>query len=380
MMPAKKDYYEILGIPKNASDDEIKAAYKKLVKEWHPDRHAGDKKKQAEQKFKEIQEAYEVLSDPQKRAMYDKFGYVGEGGYVYEPNGTNFGTGGFGFGFEDIFRDFDDIFNIFFGGQRTSTASQSSQRGTRRSSRRGEDINVELVITDADIFTGKDATIEYDRYDACENCHGEGVEPGSKWVTCSKCHGTGVVREEKRTPFGVFINQHTCDACGGTGSIPGETCHVCRGSGRIKKRTTAVVNIPSGVEDGSVLRIPRKGNAGSYGGEYGDLYVHIRVRQTSDYKREGDDIIVTVPIDYVTAILGGTAFVELPNKEKIEVEIPAGTQPNDRVVIKGKGIPNTRTGRRGNLVAEFKVSIPKKVSGKERELLKEIAKERGIKV
>ncbi len=375
-MPVKKDYYEILGVSKNASDDEIKAAYKKLVKEWHPDRHTGDKKKIAEQKFKDIQEAYEVLSDPQKRAMYDKFGYVGEGiPYNYEYTTSSGG----GFGFEDIFKDFfnDDIFNIFFGNQRT----QSSQRASgRRAPKRGEDINIEVTLNEADVFTGKDVTVEYDRYEECAHCHGEGVEPGSKWVTCSKCHGTGVVREERRTPFGVFINQYTCDVCGGRGSVPGEVCHECRGAGRIRKRVSTVVNIPAGVENGSVIRVPRKGNAGINGGEYGDLYVHVNIRKTSEYKREGDDIIIDVPVDYVTAILGGSVTVNLPSGEFVEVEIPSGTQPNEKIIVKGKGFPNLRSGKRGNLVANIVVKIPKRVSHKEKELLKEIAKERGVRI
>ncbi|MCX7654609.1 MAG: molecular chaperone DnaJ [Fervidobacterium sp.] len=370
---AKKDYYEILGVPRNASDEEIKAAYKKLIKEWHPDKHPDDKKRIAEQKFKEIQEAYEVLSDPQKRAMYDKFGYVGEGTpYAYEQNNT-------GFGFEDIFRDFlnDDIFNIFFGGQRTQS---TSQRSARKVPKRGEDVNLEVTINEKDVFTGKEISVEYDVYAECENCHGEGVEPGSRWVTCSKCHGTGVVREERRTPFGVFINQYTCDVCGGRGNVPGEICHVCRGNGRIRKRITTTVNIPAGVENGTVLRIPRKGNSGINGGEHGDLYIHVNVRKTYDYVRDGDDIIIDVPVEYVTAILGGNVTVNLPSGEIVDVEIPAGTQPNEKLIVRGKGFPNIKTGKRGNLVANIIVRIPKRVSHRERELLKEIAKERGVKI
>ncbi|HOH54408.1 MAG: molecular chaperone DnaJ [Thermotogaceae bacterium] len=372
----KKDYYEILGVSKGASDEEIRAAYKKLVKEWHPDRHAGEDKKLAEQKFKEIQEAYEVLSDPQKRAMYDKFGYVGEGTpYSYENNGNG------GFGFEDVFRDFlnEDIFNIFFGGQRTQGRSTGATRA-HRSSRRGEDININVSIDESDVFSGKTQNIEYERYEECENCHGEGVEPGSKWVTCSKCHGSGVVKEERRTPFGVFINQYTCDACGGSGTIPGEVCHTCRGTGRVRRRASATVNIPAGVEDGAILKFSRKGNAGTNGGEYGDLYIHVNIRKVSDYEREGDDIIANVHIDYVTAILGGEVTVTLPNNEEVEIEIPAGIQPNETVVVRGKGYPNVRNGRRGNFVAKVIVDIPRKISSKERELLKEIAKMKGVKV
>lgn len=374
----KKDYYEILGISKGASEEEIKNAYKKLVKEWHPDKHTGNDKKVAEQKFKEIQEAYEVLSDPQKRAMYDKFGYVGEGTpYSYEYSSGN------GFGFQDIFRDIfnDDIFNIFFGNQGTQTSSsRQSSRGARRSARRGEDINVEVTIDESDIFTGKTVKIEYDKYDECEHCHGEGTEPGSKWVTCSKCRGTGVVREERRTPFGVFINQYTCDVCGGQGVTPGEVCRVCHGSGRVKKRVSTDVNIPAGVENGTVLKLSGKGNVGTLGGSYGDLYIHINIRKMSDYRRDGDDIIIDVPVDYVTAILGGNVYTTLPSGEKVEIEIPAGTQPNEKIYVKGKGFPNIKNGKRGNLIANVVVKIPKKISYREKELLTQIAKERGVKI
>ncbi|MFN6992105.1 MAG: DnaJ C-terminal domain-containing protein, partial [Fervidobacterium sp.] len=222
--------------------------------------------------------------------------------------------------------------------------------------------------------------IEYDRYDECEHCHGEGIEPGSKWVTCSKCRGTGVVREERRTPFGVFINQYTCDVCGGQGVTPGEVCHVCRGSGRIKKRVSTDVNIPAGVENGTVLKLSGKGNAGTLGGIYGDLYVHINIRKLSDYRRDGDDIIIDVPVDYVTAILGGNVYTTLPSGEKVEIEIPAGTQPNEKIYVKGKGFPNIKNGKRGNLIANVVVKIPKKVSHREKELLTQIAKERGVKI
>ncbi len=369
----KKDYYEILGVPRNASEDEIKAAYKRLVKEWHPDKQPEERKKYAEQKFKEIQEAYEVLSDPQKRAMYDKFGYVGEG----IPHEYHYTTTGSGFGFEDIFRDFfnDDIFNIFFGDQRTQTRTRTT---SRRSPRRGEDIQLDVSVTERDVFTGKVVTLEYERYETCEHCHGEGVEPGSRSVTCSKCHGTGVVREERRTPFGVFINQYTCDVCGGVGTVPGEVCRVCHGIGRVRRKSSVIFDVPAGVDDGQVFRIPRKGNAGLYGGEYGDLYVKIHVQRTSGLRREGDDIIVDAKVDYVTAILGGKITVTLPNGEAVEVEVPSGTQPGDRITVRGKGFPSQRTSRRGNLVVNLNVEIPRKVSKKEKELLEEIARIRGV--
>jgi len=270
----------------------------------------------------------------------------------------------------------EDIFNIFFGGQRTQSRSAGG-RG-QRSPRRGEDLNINITIDESDVFSGKNVNIDYERYEECENCHGEGVEPGSKWVTCSKCHGSGVVREERRTPFGVFVNQYTCDACGGSGTIPGEVCHTCRGLGRIRKRTSTNINIPAGIENGTILRVPKRGNAGVSGGEYGDLYVHVNIRKMSDYERDGDDIIANVHIDYITAILGGEVTVTLPNNEEVEIEIPAGTQPNEKVIVKGKGYPSMRNGKRGNFVAKIIVDIPRKVSSRERELLKEIAKMKGV--
>ncbi len=366
MAAQKKDYYEILGVSKNATDEEIRSAYKKLIKQWHPDRNP-DNRKEAEQKFKEIQEAYEVLSDPEKKAMYDRFGYVGEGyAHTYGQQGVNF---------EDIFNGFEDIFNIFFGG---GTTRQSSQTTSGRRVRRGEDININLVVDDHQVFTGTTVQVDYERMEKCEHCNGEGVEPGSRWVTCPKCRGTGVVREEKRTPFGVYINQYSCDNCGGTGTIPGQTCSSCKGNGRVRKTVKYSVNVPAGVDNGTVLRISGMGNAGLHGGGYGDLIVHIRVRKTMDYERQNDDIIITKKIDYVQAILGGTLSVELPSKEIVEVEIPSGTQPDDLVTVKGKGFPSIKNAKRGNLIVRLKVEIPKRVSSKERELLKQIAKEKGL--
>ncbi|QTA37880.1 molecular chaperone DnaJ [Thermosipho ferrireducens] len=367
----KKDYYEILGVSRSATDEEIRRAYKKLIKQWHPDRHH-ENKKVAEQKFKEIQEAYEVLSDPEKRAMYDRYGYVGD-----IPPNMGEGFGGFGGfrGFEDIFRDFgefinNDIFNIFFGNQRTSSSRK------RRTARRGEDINISVDVNFQELFTGVKIPLEYERYEVCEHCQGEGVEPSSGWVSCPKCHGTGTVREERRTFLGVVINQYTCNQCGGTGKIPGETCSVCKGSGRVKKRHKVEVKIPAGIENGTTLRIQKGGNAGYYGGEYGDLYIHVRVTGGAGFIREGNNLVKDVTIDYVSAILGTVIKMQMPDGKVKEVKIPAGTQYGERIYIRGEGLPDMKTGIKGDLILNIKVEIPRRVSRREKKLLEEIAKER----
>jgi molecular chaperone DnaJ len=365
---AKKDYYEILGVSRNASQEEIRQAYKQLIKKWHPDRNHQNRK-EAEEKFKEIQEAYEVLSDPEKRAMYDRFGYVGD----VPPNAGS--GGGFG-GFEDIFKDFgdfinNDIFNIFFGDQRTSS------RQKQRRAKRGEDINITVDVPFEQVFTGTTIPIEYDRYEVCSHCNGEGVEPGSGWVSCPKCHGTGVVREERRTFLGVIVNQYTCNQCGGTGKIPGETCHVCGGSGRIRKRHRVEVKIPAGVDNGTVIRVQGKGNAGYNGGGYGDLYVNVRITGHIDFERRGNDLIKEIKIDYVEAILGTKVKIKMPDGRVKEVKIPSGVQDGENIYVYGEGVPDMRTGRRGDLILKIKVDIPKRVSRSEKKLLKEIAKLRG---
>ncbi|MBT1248612.1 MULTISPECIES: molecular chaperone DnaJ [unclassified Thermosipho (in: thermotogales)] len=366
---AKKDYYEILGVSRNASQDEIRQAYKKLIKKWHPDRNY-ENRKLAEEKFKEIQEAYDVLSDPEKRAMYDRYGYVGD-----VPPNAGGGFGGFG-GFEDIFKDFgdfinNDIFNIFFGDQRTSSRKRAKRP------KRGEDINISVDVSFEELFTGIRIPLEYDRYEVCEHCNGEGVEPGSGWITCPKCHGTGTVREERRTFLGVIVNQYTCNHCGGTGKIPGESCHTCGGTGRIKKRYKVEVNIPAGIENGTILRIQRGGNAGYNGGEYGDLYVHVRVVGYSDFERKGNDLIKEIKIDYLEAILGTKVKIRMPNGKIKEVKIPAGVQHGQEIYVYGEGLPDMRTGKRGDLILRVRVEIPSRVSRTEKKLLKEIAKLRG---
>lgn len=375
----KKDYYEILGVPRNASQEEIKRAYKRLIKKWHPDLNP-DNREEAEKRFKEIQEAYEVLSDPEKRAMYDKYGYVGD----VPPSGTYTGGGGriptleeiirefFGEGFGGFFgRDFfgSDVFDIFFG-ERTA----SRERAERR---RGEDIEITLTIDMREAISGTRKEIEYDRYEVCDHCGGSGAEPGYGYKTCPKCGGRGYVRQESRTPFGFFVTETVCDMCGGTGKVIEKVCHVCGGSGRVRRRRRITVNVPPGVTDGTRLRIPGMGHAGSGGGDYGDLYVIVRVKEDPRFRRQGSDVVYETSIDYTQAILGTSIDVPLPDGGTTKLTIPPGTEPGTLFRLRGMGLPDSR-GRRGDLLVRVNVEIPKKVSRKERKLLEEIAKLKGL--
>ena len=369
MKRERKDYYEILGVPRNATQEEIRRAYKRLVKEWHPDRHP-ENRKEAEQRFKEIQEAYEVLIDPQKRAMYDRFGYVGE-----QPIRHGAETGG-GF-FEDVFREFENIFNrdifdVFFG-------EESRQRERREYARKGEDIHYTVEVSLSDLINGVEIPIEYERYETCPRCGGTGVEPNSGYIDCPRCGGTGRIREERRSFFGYFVSERTCDECGGTGKVPRDLCHECRGSGRVLRKVRRTVKIPPNVEDGARLRIPGGGNAGYYGGPYGDLVITVRVRPDSRFRKSGKDLVYDITIDYLQAILGTTIEVPLPEGRTTMLKIPPGTQPETVFRLKGKGLPS-EYGRRGDLLVNVHVEIPKSLSREERKILEDLAKKRGIPV
>ncbi|PLV58331.1 molecular chaperone DnaJ [Thermotoga sp. KOL6] len=369
MRREKKDYYEILGVPRNATQEEIRRAYKKLVKEWHPDRHP-ENRKEAEQRFKEIQEAYEILSDPQKRAMYDRFGYVGEQP-SYQEGRT---SGSF---FEDFLRDFEDIFNrdifeVFFG-------EEPHRRERKEYSHRGEDIKYEIEVNLSDLINGTEIPIEYERYETCPRCGGTGVEPDSGYINCPKCGGTGRIREEKRSFFGYFVSERTCDECGGTGKIPRELCHECGGSGRVLRRVRRTIKIPPNVEDGTQLRIPGGGNAGYYGGPYGDLIVIVRLKPDNRFRKSGKNLLYDITIDYLQAILGTTVEIPLPEGGTTMLKIPAGTQPGTVFKLKGKGLPD-EYGRRGDLLVNVQVEIPKNLSREERKVLEDLAKKRGIPI
>ncbi|MDN5330995.1 MAG: molecular chaperone DnaJ [Tepidanaerobacteraceae bacterium] len=356
---SKKDYYEILGVGKDATEEEIKKAYRKLARQYHPD---VNKSPDAAEKFKEINEAYQVLSDPQKRAMYDKFGHAG-----VDPNAAqgDFGGGGFGdFGDFDFGRDiFGDIFDSFFGG-----FGEPRKKGPVR----GADIRYDLEITLEEAFLGAEKEIELYRTESCPRCGGTGAKPGTGAKTCPVCGGSGQVKQVQNTPFGRYISITTCTRCQGTGIVIEEPCPECRGTGNIRASRKIKVKIPPGVDTGSKLRLAGEGEPGARGGPAGDLYVVIHVKPHRLFIRQGDDLIYEAPISFVQAALG--AEIEVPTLDgRVKLKIPEGTQPGTRFRIKGKGMPHLRGYGRGDLHVKVNVVIPKKLSEKQKELLRKFA-------
>ena len=360
-MSEKRDYYEVLGVPKGASDDEIKKAYKKLARKYHPDLNRNDPKT-AEEKFKEVNEAYDVLKDPQKKAAYDQFGHD-----AFDPRrggsaggGTPFGgAGGFG-GF-----DMDDIFDMFgMGG--------GSRRARRQGPERGADLRYDLEISFEEAAFGKEIELSIPREENCPTCGGSGAAKGSTPETCSVCHGMGQEQVMQRTMFGSMMTSRTCSHCHGTGKIIKDPCKDCRGTGRKSVTKKIKVNIPRGVDDGQRVRVTGGGEAGVRGGANGDLYVYIFIRPHKLFQRRGNDVIIEIPITFVQASLGDT--VQVPTLDgAVDLKIPAGIQTGTVLRVKGKGIPNLRGSGRGDEHVRVKVTTPQKLSTKQKELLKEFA-------
>ncbi|HHV45683.1 MAG TPA: molecular chaperone DnaJ [Tissierellia bacterium] len=352
-----KDYYEILNVSRDASQDEIKASFRKLAKKYHPDLNPNDK--EAEKKFKEINEAYEVLGDPEKRKRYDMFG----------ESGVN-GQGGFNSDFTGFGDIFDDIFDIFGGFGRATS-------GTRKQGPvRGADLRYDLELDFNEAVFGVEKEIQVRKSETCSNCQGSGVKPGSSKETCSKCHGTGEVRYAHQTAFGQFVRVATCDACNGTGEIIKEKCPVCKGSGKEVKRKKIKVKIPAGVNNGSIISVRGEGEAGIRGGSPGDLYVYITVKEHEIFKRKGNNIYFTVPISFVDAALG--AEIEIPTLEgKIKYTIPEGTQTGTEFRLKNMGVPNVKGLGRGDLYFKVVVQVPRNLTERQKELLREFGKEMG---
>ena len=375
-MPQKKDYYGTLGVSRDASLDDIKKAYRLLVKEWHPDRHFEDKKV-AEEKFKEIQEAYEVLSDPEKKKLYDRFGFVPENGGMPNSDGYS-GSGGFEDVFKDIFGEgragtgpFSDFFDMFF-----NDSSSKSQRRTSQPPQKGEDIRVNVTMDMREVLEDTQKTIEYNKYEACPACHGNGSEHGTSFRKCPRCNGEGTIHEEQRTFFGVFVKTYPCPTCNGLGKIIEKKCSVCSGAGKTFKNEKFIITIPSGVEDGFILRVTGKGNSGKNGGPNGDLLVGIRINSDKRFIRKGTDLETQVDIDYLQALLGDR--IKIPTLEgDVYEKISEGTSPNTVVRLKGLGIPDFRTKKRGDIYVRINVKIDKP-SIREKKLLKELAQMRGI--
>jgi molecular chaperone DnaJ len=349
----KRDYYEVLGIEKSASKDEIKKAYRKLSKKYHPDLN---KEPGAEEKFKEIAEAYEVLSDDQKRARYDQFGHQ-------DPNQ---GFGGFGgFSGSEGFGGFEDIFSSFFGGGGRTRRDPNAPR-------KGDDLQYRMTISFEEAVFGKEKEIEIPREETCDSCHGTGAKPGTSKETCSHCNGSGQTSETVNTPFGQMVNRRTCSHCQGTGQIIKEKCSTCHGAGTVKKRKKIKVNIPAGVDDGQQLRLSGQGEAGINGGPAGDLYIVFHVRASDKFERDGDDIYLELPITFPQAALGDD--IEVPTIHgKVKMKIPAGTQSGDRFRLKGKGVKNVHGYGTGDQHVVVQIKTPKKLTEKQKELLREFA-------
>ncbi len=370
-MSTKRDYYEVLGISKNATDAEIKKAFRKMVMKYHPDRNR-DNPKEAEEKMKEVNEAYSILSDPQKKAQYDQFGHAAFDGAAGGAGGAGgfggFGGGGFGGagGFGDIF---GDIFGDMFGG------AAGGSRARRRGPERGADLRYNLTISFEEAAFGKTVELNIPRTAQCSSCHGTGAAAGSQPETCPDCHGSGVVQSVQNTPFGRMVNQHPCSRCGGTGQIIKNPCKECGGKGVKNVRAKVEVKIPAGVDTGNRIRVAGEGEAGVRGGATGDLYVYITVKPHKFFQREGSEVICEVPITFVQAALGDT--IEVPTLDgKVEMKIPAGIQSGTVMRLRGKGIPYLRTTGRGDQHVRIKVLTPQKLTDRQKELLREFA---GIK-
>ena len=354
---AKRDYYEVLGLAKGASEDDIKKAYRKLAMKYHPDRNQGEGAKVAEEKFKEVKEAYEMLSDPQKRQAYDQFGHAGvdpnAGGF--RPGGPEgFGNGGFAEAFGDIF---GDIFGQGGGGR----------RGGGQQVYRGADLSYAMEITLEEAALGKEAQIRIPSWEDCDTCHGSGAKPGTSAKTCTTCHGSGTVHLRQ----GFFSIQQTCPHCHGSGKIIPEPCTACSGAGKIKKQKTLEVKIPAGISEGMRIRSAGNGEPGTNGGPPGDLYIEIRVKAHDIFERDGDDLHCTVPVGLTTAALGGS--IEVPTLgTKAEIELPEGTQHGKTFRLRGKGIKGLRSSYPGDLYCHVAVETPVKLTEHQRKLLKDL--------
>ena len=367
---SKKDYYEILGIEKNANADEIKKAYRKLAKKYHPDLNQ-DNKEEAEKKFKEISEAYEVLIDPQKKKIYDTYGYEGIS--------QQFGQNGFSWDNFTHMGDISDILNDMFGGGFSSGGNSffdsffGGGRSRRKTSiRKGSDININLKITLKEMYTGTSKTIKFSHYETCPVCKGTGADNPSDVKVCQDCNGTGERRYRTNSFFGTIVNVGTCPTCGGTGKIIHKKCNKCFGEGRVKKQTSVKINIPPGVFNNSYMIIEKAGNAPQMGGISGDLRVIFNQIPDSRFIRDGDDLHTIINVEYPDAVLGTDVQIKMLDDKKVKLKIPKSTPGGKIFVLKGKGMPKLHTKKYGNLYVKISINIPKKVSSDFKKLLKQM--------
>ncbi len=356
---SKRDYYEVLGVGKNADEKEIKKAYRKMAMKHHPDRNPDDK--ESEQKFREASEAYEILSSPEKRQRYDQFGHAG---VDPQAGAGGFGGGFSGGGFDDIF---SDIFDMFGGG---------SGRSRRQGPRKGADIQQQVNVSFEEAAFGVEKEIKFYRQENCETCDGSGAKPGTDAKKCSECNGTGEVKYAQNTPLGQIVNVRTCNKCGGEGKIIEEKCNTCHGKGKVQKEKKIKIKIPAGVDNESVIPLRGYGEPGTKGGPHGDLYIVVRVKPHNLFKREGDNVICEMPITFAQAALGDD--LEVPTLEgKVKYKMPEGTQSGTVFRLKNKGIVNPHGYGKGDQYIRVTVEVPKKLSTKQKDLLKEFAKESG---
>lgn len=364
-MAEKRDLYEILGVSKDASKEEIKKAYRRLSKKYHPDLNDAP---DAEDRFKEVASAYETLSDESKRTSYDQYGHAST-----DPNfnGGGFGGGGFGGG-GDSFTGFEDIFEQFFGGGGGGRTARRNPNAPRQ----GEDLQYVMDLTFDEGIFGKSTTIRYNRKDQCSTCSGSGAKAGTSPETCSRCAGAGRVNVEQNTPFGRVQTQAACPDCQGSGQIIKEKCEVCHGEGHETKRHSVKVDVPAGVEDGNQIRMQGQGDAGKNGGPYGDIYIIFRIKPSDIFERRGTEIYYELPINIVQATLGDEIEVPTPHG-KVKLKIPAGTQPGATFRLRGKGAPSLRRTGNGDQHIKIKVEVPKEITEEQAEHLRSFAKESG---
>lgn len=362
-MAEKRDYYEVLGLQKGASETEIKSAYRKLAKKYHPDLNPDNP--EAEAKFKEVNEANDILSDPQKRARYDQFGHAGvDPSYGGGAGGYGYG-GGFGGFSADGGIDLGDIFDTIFGGASTS------RRSNPDAPKRGSDIAVNLDISFMEACKGVTHDIELNRADTCDSCNGSGAKSGTTPKTCPDCHGSGVVKITQRTMLGSMSTQRPCTRCGGKGKIIETPCPACNGNGRVQKRKKITVNVPAGIDNGQVLTVPGEGNAGVNGGSKGNLNIRISVRKDPLFERRGDDIWVELPISYTQAALGDELTVPTIDGN-VTYRIPEGTQPGDVLRLRGKGVQHCQRDGRGDMMVKVQIEVPKRLTKQQKELLQQL--------
>ena len=363
MASEKRDFYEVLGVTKGASEDEIKKAYKKMARKYHPDLNPDNK--EAEEKFKEVNEAYEILSDPDKKSRYDQFGHAG-----VDPN---FGAGGFGGGFDGNFDfgDLGDIFGSFFGG-----GFGGGRRTNPNAPQRGESIRMSVAITFEEAAFGCEKAVTVERMEQCDTCHGNGCAPGTTPEVCSECRGTGTVQVRRQTPMGVFASTTACPKCGGKGRIIHQPCPDCRGAGSTRKRKTIQASIPAGIDNGQTISVRGQGHAGKNGGPAGDLLITVTVKPHELFRREGTSVLCEAPITFTQAVLG--AELEIPTIDgKVKYSLPEGTQSGTTFRLKGKGIPSINGRGRGDQYVTVYIETPRNLNKDQKEALKKFAESLG---